>query len=85
MKTKSKKKTAEQRRAASALEAYGIVHYLMTQQKCPVMLGGKLAFVKCPGVSKEAFNLAIDKLVVENLCHIVAKMRGEPKAPNAPH
>lgn len=75
MKTKPKKKTKAQRQAALFLENYGIVHYLITQQRCPVIFDGKLAFVRCPGVSKEAFKQAIDKLVIENC---VAYVRDHP-------
>lgn len=72
MKPKHKKKTAEQRQAGRFLELYHIVHYLLTEQRCPVMFEGKLAYVRCPGVSKEAFKQAIDKKVIANLCAYVA-------------
>lgn len=71
MKTKRKKKTAAQRQAARFLELAGIVHYLITEQRCPVIFDGKLAFVRCPGVSKEAFKQAIDRKVVANLCAMI--------------
>lgn len=62
-----KRKTAEQRRAGQFLELYGIVHFLLTEQRCPVIFDGKLAYVRCPGVSKEAFKQAIDHRVINNL------------------
>lgn len=68
---KPKRKTAEQRRAAQFLELHGIVHYLLTEQRCPVIFDGKLAHVRCPGVSKEAFKRAIDKKVIANLCAMI--------------
>ena len=64
---RSKRPTAEQRRAAQFLELHGIVHFLLTEQRCPVIFDGKLAYVRCPGVSKEAFKQAIDKRVMRNL------------------
>lgn len=62
-----KRKTAEQRQAGRFIELAGIVHYLLSQQRCPVIFEGRLAFVRVPGVSKEAFKQAIERLVVENL------------------
>ncbi len=59
--------TKEQIRAAEFLELYGMIHFLMTEQRCPVMFEGRLAYVRCPGVSKEAFKQAIDKRVARNL------------------
>ena len=56
-----------QNKEAAILELHGIVHFLLTEQRCPVMLDGKLAYVRCPGVSKESFKLAIDRRVVRNL------------------
>lgn len=70
---RSKKKTAKQRHAGKFLELYGIVHYLLTEQRCPVIFNGALAHVSCPGVSKEAFKLAIDKRVVRNLCSMISR------------
>lgn len=61
------KRTAAQKRAHEFLELHGIVHFLLTEQRCPVIFEGKLAYVKCPGVSKEAFKQAIDKRVLRNL------------------
>lgn len=65
------RKTKAQREAARFLELHGIVHYLLTEQKCPVVFDGKLAFVKCPGVSKEAFKAAIEAKVIRNLCAMI--------------
>ena len=67
------RKTAEQRRASDFLELYGIVHFLLTEQRCPVIFDGKLAYVRCPGVSKEAFKLAIDKRVARNLVDYITE------------
>ena len=64
---KRKRKTAAQRQAGRFLELYGIVHYLLTTQQCPVIFDGRLAFVSCPGVSKKAFKQAIEKRVIENI------------------
>lgn len=61
------RKTPEQQQASRFLELYGIVHFLLTEQKCPVIFNGKLAFVRCPGVSKKAFKQAIHNKVVRNL------------------
>lgn len=61
--------TKVQRQAREHLELYGIVHFLLTEQRCPVIFEGKLAYVKCPGVSKEAFKQAIEKRVILNICH----------------
>ena len=69
--------TKEQKRAAQFLELHGIVHFLMTEQRCPVIFEGSLGYVSCPGVSKEAFKLAIDKRVAMNLCHW---LDAQPKA-----
>ncbi len=73
-----KRKTKAQRHAADFLELHSIVHYLMTEGKCPVMLGDRLAFVRCPGVSKEAFRQAIGAKVVGNL----AAMLSRPNTPD---
>ena len=66
-----KRKTAQQRRASQFLELHSIAHFLMTEQKCPVIFDGKLAYVRCPGVSKEAFRMAIDARVARNVLHYV--------------
>ncbi len=68
-----KPKTKKQRDAGKFLELSGIVHYLLTEQRCPVILDGRLAFVLCPGVSKAAFKQAIDKRVVRNLCAMISR------------
>lgn len=74
-KPKRKKKTAAQRQAARHLELYGIVHYLLTEQKCPIIYDGRLAFVNCPGVSKESFKKAIAAKVVRNLAAMITNAR----------
>lgn len=73
------KRTKEQRHAAEFLELHGIVHFLLTEQRCPVIFNGQLAYVKCPGVSKEAFKQAIDKRVAGNLLHWLDHALGVPK------
>lgn len=66
---KRARRTKEQRRAAEHLELHRIVHFILTEQRCPVIFDGKLAYVRCPGVSKEAFKQAIEKRVIRNICH----------------
>ena len=61
------KKTKAQIRAGEYLELSSFLHLLITEQRCPVMFEGRLAYVKCPGVSKEAFKLAVDRRVSANL------------------
>lgn len=61
------RKTKAQIQAGRTLEIYGIVHFLLTEQRVPVMFNSQLAYVACPGVSKEAFRKAIDIRVTKNL------------------
>jgi len=67
MKSKPKKTTAAMRRAGAFLELHGIVHFLPTEERVPVIFDDQLAYVRCPGVSKEAFRQAIDRRVAYNL------------------
>ena len=66
-----KKKTKAQQMAGEYLDLAAIVHYLLTEQRCPVLFEGKLAYVRCPGVSREAFKKAIDIRVSKNLLAII--------------
>lgn len=61
---RAKRKTKAQKDAARFLELHGVVHFLLTEQRCPVIFDGKLAYVSCPGVSMDAFKQAIDKRVM---------------------
>ncbi len=72
------RKTKEQKRAAEHLELYGIVHFLLTEQRCPVIFEGRLGYVSCPGVSKDAFKKAIENRVIKNLCHWLDKCGSGP-------
>ena len=68
MKPKRKsRKTAKQRRAGEFLDLHSMIHFLITEQRCPIIWDGKLAYVRCPGVSKEAFKQAREKRVMRNL------------------
>lgn len=71
------RKTKAQKHAAKFLELYGIVHFLLTEQRCPVIFDGKLAYVRCPGVSKEAFKKAIEVKVIRNLCAMIPPKPGK--------
>ena len=73
--------TKEQKRASEHLELHGIVHFLLTEQRCPVIFEGRLGYVSCPGVSKDAFKKAIEKRVIKNLCHWLDNQ--EDKKPRA--
>ncbi len=66
-KPKKKRLTKRQREAGRYLDLAMIVHFLLTEQRCPVIFEGKLAYVRCPGVSKKAFKQAIERRVVRNL------------------
>lgn len=78
------RKTKRQKDAARFLELYGIVHYLITEQRCPVIFNGQLAHVKCPGVSKEAFKQAIEMRVIKKLVAYLDRTIGPEKPKNHP-
>lgn len=78
--TASKRKTAAQLHAGRYLDLSGIVHFLFTEKRCPVIYEGKLAYVKCPGVSEEAFKKAIHERVVRNICHMIRDVRTAGRA-----